>query len=109
MKLLAPIIALLHSRAGTLVQWLAGLIAGQIVTALLALGIDMSPESIQQLNYALSGLGMFIVSAAVQWYQARQTEQVQSALGVQADGWIGKITLGAVKQLIDHIPGANRR
>lgn len=88
------LITLLHSRAGALIQWIVGLFIGWISSQLVALGIEMPAESMHQLTMGLSALGAFLVTFAVQWYQARQAQRVQRALGAKPDGWIGNQTVG---------------
>lgn len=88
------IITLLHSRAGALIQWLVGIFIGWISSQLVAAGIEMPAESMQQLTMALSALGAFLVTFAVQWYQAYQAKRLQTAIGAKPDGWIGNQTVG---------------
>lgn len=87
------LISLLHSRAGGAIQWLVGIFVGWISTQLVAAGIEVSPKSLDQLTLALTGLGAFLVTFAVQWYQARQAQKLQATLGAKPDGWIGSSTL----------------
>ena len=94
MKILIP---LLHSKTGALAQWVTGIAIGFISSKAVALGITLSPEALSQLEIALSAGGAFAVSAATQWYQARNAVAVQTALGVTPDAWIGKKTVSKAK------------
>jgi divalent metal cation (Fe/Co/Zn/Cd) transporter len=88
------LIALLHSRAGAVIQWIVGLFIGWLSSQLVALGIEMPAESMHQLTMGLSAIGAFLVTFAVQWYQCYQAKRLQSALGTKQDGWIGNQTVG---------------
>lgn len=94
------LIQLLHSRAGAFFQWLAGLLVGWLTAQAVALGIEISPEAWTQLQVALTGFGAFLVTFGVQWYQARQTAKLQSAIGSTKDSWIGTETLTDIEALV---------
>lgn len=86
-------ITLLHSRAGAVIQWLVGLFIGWLSSQLVALGIEMPPDSMHQLTMGLSAIGAFLVTFAVQWYQSSTAQQLQENIGAPKDGWIGSVTL----------------
>lgn len=88
------LLTLLHSRIGAAIQWLVGLFIGWLSSQLIAAGIDIPAEAMHQLEMGLSALGAFAVTFAVQWYQARQAQQLQTILDAKKiDGWIGTETL----------------
>lgn len=92
-------IQLLHSRAGAVIQWLVGLLVGWLTAQAVALGIDIPAESWQLLQTALTGLGAFVITFVVQWYQARQNIRIQTAANVTKDAWIGEKTVAAIEDL----------
>ena len=91
------LIALLHSRAGALIQWLVGIVIGWLSSQFVAAGIEIPADSIHQLEMGLSALGAFIVTFAVQWYQARQAMHLQLVIGAKPDAWIGDQTIDTAK------------
>jgi len=93
------LIQLLHSKAGAFVQWLAGLFIGWLAAQIVALGIEIPADAYLQLQTALAGFGAFLVTFAVQWYQAKQAAKLQITAGVKPDSWIGEETLKVIEDL----------
>lgn len=93
------LIALFHSRAGAIIQWLAGLIVGKLTALIVALGITLPAESYQQLEHSLMGFFAFTVTFAIQYYQARQAKRLQMALGTEPDTWIKDDTIATAAAL----------
>lgn len=91
------IITLIHSRAGALIQWLVGMVIGWLSSQFVALGIEISADSMHQLEMGLSALGAFLVTFAVQWYQAHQAKRLQLAIGARPDSWIGDETISTAR------------
>lgn len=94
-------ITLLHSRAGAVIQWLVGLFIGWLSSQLIALGVEIPADAFHQLSMGLSAIGAFLVTFAVQWYQARQAKHLQLIIGAPADSWIGSKTLALAKAVND--------
>lgn len=97
MNIVNYLVSLLHSRAGALVQWAVGALIGWLTSLATAASITVDPAQWQKLEAALVALGAFVVTFVVQWYQSKQTQKVQKALGVDADGWVGKQTVTAAQ------------
>ncbi len=95
---MSVLLQLVHGRIGAVWQWIIGLFIGWATSHVVALGIEMPSESWQALQVALEGIGVFIVTFSVQFYQARQAVKIQSAAGVETDSWIGPDTVEAVEK-----------
>lgn len=95
---MSVLLQLVHGRIGAVWQWIIGLFIGWATAQVVALGIEMPAESWQSLQVALEGIGVFLVTFAVQFYQARQAVKIQSAAGVETDTWIGPDTVQAVEK-----------
>lgn len=91
------LLTLIHSRAGALIQWLVGMVIGWLSSQFVALGIEIPADSMHQLEMGLSALGAFLVTFAVQWYQAYQAKRLQLAIGAKPDSWIGDETVNTAK------------
>jgi hypothetical protein len=96
------LIAIFHSRAGAVIQWLVGMFIGWLTGEIAALGIEIPAVTYENLSLGLQAGGAFIVTFLVQWYQARQAKKLQSALpGTVQDSWIGNQTIANVQALVD--------
>lgn len=95
---------ILHSRAGAVVQWLVGGLMGKLTAMIVSLGVVMPAESYASLETALQAVGAFLVTFAIQWYQAVQNRKVQAAIGAIPDSWIGDETVDIAKALISPFP-----
>lgn len=89
----------LHSKAGTLVQWIVGGGLGWLATLALKAGIQVPPEQLEKLQMSLVGFGVYMISALVQRYQAKQAASLQGMVHAKPDSWIGAETLRAVADL----------
>lgn len=94
------LISLLHSRVGAVIQWLVGALVGWLAAQTVALGIEIPPAAWESFQVNLAGIGAFLVTFLVQWYQARQAIRLQQTAGVKPDAWIGENTLTAIESLI---------
>lgn len=89
----------IHSRAGMAVQWLVGLLLGYLTSQLAIWGIEIPADILAQVQIGLTALGAYLVTSWVQWYQSRQTRQLQQEIGANPDGWLGPKTLQQASEL----------
>lgn len=94
------LISLLHSRGGALVQWLAGVIIGWLTSQAVRFGLDVPAAEWARLEEALCLIGAFLITVAVQWYQAKKASELQEVVGAKKDSWIGPETIAAAKALL---------
>jgi hypothetical protein len=100
------LISLLHSKSGSIVQWLAGALVGYVTSLLVGLGIELEENTYLKLQESLTIAGAFVVTAIVQYFQSKNSQKVQEVLqtvsdpSLKKDGWIGSETIKALTRLI---------
>jgi len=100
-KLLSMILRAVNARAGGVIQNAVGAAVGWLTAWLLGRGIALPEDLRTQLEVTLATLGMFAVTTVVQWIQAKANKEVQAALNVEQDGWVGPQTVKRAEQMAE--------
>jgi hypothetical protein len=100
-KLLSMILRAVNARAGGVIQNAVGAAVGWLTAWLLGRGIALPEDLRTQLEVTLATLGMFAVTTVVQWIQAKANKEVQAALNVEQDGWVGPQTVKRAEQIAE--------
>ena len=100
-KIMAMILRAINARAGGVIQNGVGAAIGWLAAWLLSHGVELSPEAQSQMQVYLVGLGMAVVTIAVQWVQSQAGRNLQKALKLEPDGWIGPETLKRASSAIE--------
>jgi hypothetical protein len=78
-----------------------GAAVGWLTAWLLGRGIALPEDLRTQLEVTLATVGMFVVTTVVQWIQAKANKEVQAALNVEQDGWVGPQTVKRAEQIAE--------
>lgn len=100
-KLLSMILRAVNARAGGVIQNGVGAAVGWLTAWLLGRGIALPEDLRTQLEVTLATVGMFVVTTVVQWIQAKANKEVQAALNVEQDGWVGPQTVKRAEQIAE--------
>lgn len=100
-KLLSMILRAVNARAGGVIQNAVGAAVGWLTAWLLGRGIALPEDLRTQLEVTLATVGMFAVTTVVQWIQAKANKEVQAALNVEQDGWVGPQTVKRAEQMAE--------
>lgn len=100
-KLLSMILRAVNARAGGVIQNGVGAAIGWLTAWLLGHGIALPEDIRTQLEVTLATIGMFAVTTVVQWIQAKANKEVQAALNVEQDGWVGPQTVKRAEHIAE--------
>jgi hypothetical protein len=85
------------SRVGPSVKAGVSYALGVIVVKLAAFGIELDANMQAHISYVLTGLAWLTIDQIINRYAGKQAVAIQSALGVEADEWIGPKTVQAAE------------